>query len=56
MEKSKLEPELGPWSLFMYAMKAPMTKDRYQTRVGKFFDIVGIPGKTIKEKVQECWH
>jgi hypothetical protein len=56
LEKSKLEPELGPWSLFNYAMKAPMAKDRYQTRVGKFFDFVGIPGKTIKEKAQECWH
>jgi hypothetical protein len=28
--------ELDPWSLFIYAMKAPMTRDRYQTRLAIF--------------------
>jgi hypothetical protein len=26
-------------------MKAPMTKDRYKTRVAKFFDFIGLDGK-----------
>jgi hypothetical protein len=44
--------ELDPWSLFLYAMKAPMTKDRYQTRVNKFFDFAGILGTTVEEKAR----
>jgi integrase len=39
LEKSEIE-ELDPWSLYIYAMKAPMTRDRYQTRLAKFFDFV----------------
>lgn len=41
MEKSEIE-ELDPWSLYIYAMKAPMTRDRYQTRLAKFFDFIGM--------------
>jgi len=46
------ESELDPWSLFLNAMRAPMTKDRYQTRVAKFFDFIGIPGKTLEQKAR----
>jgi hypothetical protein len=46
------ESELDPWSLFLNAMRAPMTKDRYQTRVAKFFDFIGIPGKTLEHKAR----
>ena len=43
MEKSAVEAEnLDPWSLYIYAMKAPMTKDRYKTRLAKFFDFIGL--------------
>jgi len=42
--------ELDPWSLFIYAMKAPMTRDHYQTRVAKFFEFIGINGTTVEEK------
>jgi hypothetical protein len=42
---------LEPWSLFIYAMKAPMTRDRYKTRVAKFFEFIRIPGTTIEEIV-----
>jgi hypothetical protein len=31
-------------------IKAPMTRDRYQTRVAKFFDFIKIPGKTLEQK------
>ncbi len=33
-------------------MKAPMTTDRYQTRVAKFFDFAGISGTTLEEKAR----
>jgi hypothetical protein len=44
--------ELDPWSLFNYAMKAPMTRDRYKTRVVKFFEFIGIDGTTIEDKAR----
>jgi hypothetical protein len=41
-QKAIESKELDPWSLFIFAMKAPMTKDRYKTRVAKFFDFIGL--------------
>lgn len=40
--------------MFMYAMKAPMTKDRYKTRVAKFFDSIGLDkeGKAVEGKAR----
>jgi len=36
-KNSAVEAEnLDPWSLYIYAMKAPMTRDRYMTRLAKF--------------------
>jgi hypothetical protein len=43
LEINPNEPEiLDPWSLYIYAMKAPMTRDRYKTRLAKFFDFIGL--------------
>ena len=46
MEKSEKSANgaenLDPWSLYIYAMKAPMTRDRYKTRLAKFFDFIGL--------------
>jgi hypothetical protein len=33
-------------------MRAPMTRDRYQTRVAKFFNFIGIQGKTLEQKAR----
>jgi hypothetical protein len=54
LEKTKLteESELDPWTLFLNAMRAPMTRDRYQTRVAKFFNFIGIRGETIEQKAR----
>ena len=41
VESTELE-ELDPWSLYIYAMIAPMTRDRYQTRLAKFLDFIGM--------------
>ena len=53
-QKAIESEELDPWSLFIYAMKAPMTKDRYKTRVAKFFDFIGLnkEGRTVEEKAR----
>jgi hypothetical protein len=55
-QKITMSDELEPWSLFIYAMKAPMTRDRYQTRVAKFFEFIGIYGTTIEEKAKMISH
>jgi hypothetical protein len=38
LRKTKMieESELDPWKLFLNAMRSPMTRDRYQTRVASF--------------------
>jgi hypothetical protein len=42
-ERSAAEAEnLDPWSLYIYAMKAPMTRDRYKTRLAKFSDFIDL--------------
>jgi hypothetical protein len=52
-QKTIESEELDPWSLFIYAMKAPMTKDRYKTRVAKFLDFIGLDDKGQKVEVEE---
>jgi len=52
LEKSSELGELDPWSLYIYAMKAPMTRDRYQTRLAKFLDFIGMVGATLEERAK----
>jgi len=54
LKKTKLveESELDPWTLFLNSMRAPMTRDRYKTRVDKFFNFIGIPGKTLEQRAR----
>jgi hypothetical protein len=52
LEKSE-STELDPWSLYIYAMKAPMTRDRYQTRLAKFLDFIGLEvGTTLEDRAR----
>jgi hypothetical protein len=44
--------ELDPWSLFIYALKAPMTRNRYQTRLAKFFDFIDIAGTRLEDRAR----
>jgi hypothetical protein len=50
LEKSSDLEESDPWSLYIYDMKAPMTRDRYQTRLAKFLSFIGIAGNTVQEQ------
>jgi hypothetical protein len=42
--------ELDTWSLYLYAMKSPVTREKYQKRLDKFFNFIGMEGQTIEEK------
>jgi hypothetical protein len=46
------QSDLDPWRLFLNAMRSPMTRDRYSTRVSKFFDFIKIPGGTLEKKAK----
>ena len=52
MRKTKTieDSDLDPWKLFLNAMRSPVTRDRYSTRVAKFFDFSRIPGSTLEQK------
>ena len=48
--EQQLESESDHWTLYLYAMKSPVTRDKYQKRLGKFFDFIRLEGNTIEEK------
>jgi hypothetical protein len=39
-----------PYSLFLYAMNSPVTRDRYTTRLNRFFSFIGIEGTSVEER------
>lgn len=42
--------ELNIWQLYLYSLKSSQTRKKYQGRIDKFFDFVGVEGKTTEEK------
>jgi hypothetical protein len=48
--EQQLESESDYWTLYLYAMKSPVTRDKYQKRLGKFFDFIRLEGSTIEDK------
>jgi integrase len=38
------------WSLFLYAMKSPVTRQKYVGRIDKFFDFLELDGSTVEQK------
>jgi integrase len=53
-----LEIESDPYSIFVFAMNAPQTKEKYVTRLKRFFDFINLPGSTIQIRckyfVEKC--
>jgi hypothetical protein len=45
--------ELDLWSRYLYALKSPVTREKYQKRLEKFFDFLGVEGKIVEEKSKE---
>ena len=33
---------MDPWSLYIYAMNAPITREKYEISLGKVLDFIGI--------------
>jgi hypothetical protein len=46
----QIESESDHWTLYLYAMKSPVTREKYQKRLGKFFDFLRLEGSTIEDK------
>jgi hypothetical protein len=46
-----IETVTDPWMLFLYALKAPATRDKYIQRLTKFLDFLGYQG-TKEEKAR----
>jgi hypothetical protein len=41
---------IDPYSLFLHAMKSPVTKKKYSRRLEMFFDFIKIPGENLEER------
>jgi hypothetical protein len=41
--------EQNIWSPYLYAMKSPGTREKYQKRLEKFFDFLGMEGATVED-------
>jgi hypothetical protein len=46
----KNQDELSVWKLYLFALKSPMTREKYSKRIEKFFDFLKLEGTTIEEK------
>jgi hypothetical protein len=51
IEGQESNSQLDPWSLYLYAMKSPITKRKYQKRLSCFFEYIGLTG-TIEEQAR----
>jgi hypothetical protein len=50
VEVQSSEPDSNPWTLYLYAIKSPVTMDKYQKRLDKFFDFIRLDGGSIEDK------
>ena len=50
MKVEQLESKSDHWILYLYAMKSPVTRDKYQKRLGKLFDFLRLEGSTTEEQ------
>ncbi len=50
MEAEQFKSSPNPCTLYLYAMKSPVTRDKYQKRLGKFFDFIILEDATIEDK------
>lgn len=48
-----LEPHTDPWTLYMYSLKSPASKEKYPQRLAKFLAFAGLPvDKPIEEQAR----
>ena len=48
INKDSQEPDI--WSLYSFALKSPVTREKYKTRLDKFFIFIGLEGNTVEER------
>jgi hypothetical protein len=41
---------IGPYSMFVYAIKSPLTRKKYEGRLLKFFDYINVAGETSEAR------
>ena len=46
----KEEVLADPYSMFVYAIKSPLTRKKYERRLAKFFEFTEIPGETLEAR------
>jgi hypothetical protein len=51
-EEEEVSSSMDPWSIFLYGMKAPMTREKYRGRIAKFFDFIGLTEGTMEERAK----
>ena len=51
-EEASSTTMMDPWSIFLYGMKAPITRGKYRGRLAKFFDFVGLTEGTMEERTK----
>ncbi len=50
MEEIQNIQEIDTWSLYLYAIKSPVTRRKYQERLDKFFNFLNLEGEDVEEK------
>ncbi len=50
MKNNQCNKELDLLSLYLYALKSPSSREKYQKRLEKYFDYLGLEGFSIEEK------
>ncbi|MDQ4101894.1 MAG: hypothetical protein M3115_06895 [Thermoproteota archaeon] len=51
-EESSSTTMMDPWSIFLYGMKAPMSREKYRGRLARFFDFIGLTEGTMEERAK----
>ena len=49
-DRKVLDIDSDPYSMFIFAMNAPQTREKYLTRLKRFFDFLSLPGSTMQER------
>jgi hypothetical protein len=44
---------IDPWSLYLYAMKSQITREKYTGRLSRFFEWAGLEGVNAEEKARQ---
>jgi hypothetical protein len=52
VEEDSIRQVVDPWSLYLYAMKSPVTRVKYQKRLSRFLEYIGITGTTTEEQAR----